>query len=652
LRDASGNTIAWPAQAAVVLEAVRTVQPAPQAAATPATNGAATPQLASPETSPRPNATHDAGPTFGTAAPLGSSAPPEINLSLGTGPRPRGGAGSGPSLGDGQAAEERPPRSEEVTEPTAAEVDDSAVAHADPAPRELVGALSANAAPAPSRLPRARFLRQATADIDPPNHSGAQRGTGAEPDNERAEAPARRAHATGHAATPIPSTTPRPRSDQPANERVVDAPQVRANEVAGNGEIALRTRLGEAGADRGPRSAATDPRSRMDSMGKITSVRAIAVGIPLTSATRMATRLITQREFVLVKVSAEGTDEIGTGYSYAGTNGGALLANAVNQLLAPSLIGWDSTDIVGAYELLYRDTLLTGRRGAVLRAISAIDIALWDLLGRHLGVPLAVLLGGSARPVGAYASGGYYHVEEGYYRGLDGPWDRDVAREIKSNTAAGFSDHKIKVGGLSVADDARRVRAAIGALGEGGRLALDANNAYRTPAEALVAIRAFERAAGDTGLWWIEEPLSPDDPEGHAELARVVETPIATGEIAQTRHEFRQLLNEHAADILQPDAGVIGGVTEWIRVARAAEVQGIPVAPHWHANLHVHLAAASPNCFTIEHFALQKDIYNFERLLTPESRLVPADGFITVPDRPGLGIEFDPGALRRFALEP
>jgi L-alanine-DL-glutamate epimerase-like enolase superfamily enzyme len=185
----------------------------------------------------------------------------------------------------------------------------------------------------------------------------------------------------------------------------------------------------------------------------------------------------------------------------------------------------------------------------------------------------------------------------------------------------------------------------------GGRLALDANNAYRTVKETLRAMRMFQDAAGPTELWWIEEPLAPDDIAGHAELARRLETPVATGEIAQTRWEFRELIERQAADILQPDAGVLGGVSEWMRTARTAESFGIPVAPHWHANLHVHLAAAAPNCVAVEHFALEKDIYNFETLVTPETRVQVRDGQLIVPGRPGLGIEFDPAQVQKFTVD-
>jgi len=374
----------------------------------------------------------------------------------------------------------------------------------------------------------------------------------------------------------------------------------------------------------------------------VARVWAQAASVPVAKATRMSTRVLDRRDYLLVHVEADD-GQAGLGYAYVGTAGGAAAVRAVEDLLAPMLSKADENDIAALWEQMYQETLLTGRRGIVVRALAAVDVALWDLAAKRRGVPLGVLLGGTRKPLPAYASGGYYRPDEG-------PWVDAVRREIEGNRADGFTDHKIKVGGLPVLEDAERVAAAVDAVGPDGRLALDCNNAYPTAAEARRAIRAFEGAAGRQGLWWVEEPLSPEDIDGHARLVDSVDTPIATGEVHQTRYEFRQLLERRAADILQPDAGVLGGVTEWMRVAHAAETFSVPVAPHWHANLHVHLAAATPGCLTIEFFALEKDIFNFERLVREDTRLASEDGHVVVPDRPGLGIELDQDALAQFAV--
>jgi L-alanine-DL-glutamate epimerase-like enolase superfamily enzyme len=372
-------------------------------------------------------------------------------------------------------------------------------------------------------------------------------------------------------------------------------------------------------------------------------LEARALRLPVERPTRISTRTLDNRDYVIVSARRSDGDAVGIGYAYAGTTGGRMLAEIVNELLAPVVVGRDGGDIVGAWERMYQETLLVGRRGGVLRAMSAVDIALWDLAAKRVALPLAVLLGGRTGAVPAYASGGYYRPD-------DGSWTSAVTEEIRANREAGFRDHKIKVGGLPVREDAERVAAAVEAVGPGGRLAVDANNAYRSPMEALTALRAFERAAGDLGLWWFEEPLQADDLAGHAALREKASTPIATGEIAQTRWEFRDMLRLGAADLLQPDAGVLGGVTEYMRIVRAAEVFAVPVVPHWHANLHGHLAAASTACPAVEHFVLEKDIYNFERIITPETRMVVQDGAVLVSELPGLGIELDEAAVDKFAV--
>jgi L-alanine-DL-glutamate epimerase-like enolase superfamily enzyme len=377
-------------------------------------------------------------------------------------------------------------------------------------------------------------------------------------------------------------------------------------------------------------------------MTTIAAVRARALEIPIATPTRISTRVLGSRHFLLVEVE-DSDGGSGFGYSYTGTSGGRAARLIVEEMLTPVVLGAESGDIYGCYERCYAETMLAGRAGLVQRSLSALDMALWDLAAKRAGCALATLLGGTPRRLAAYASGGYYR---------SGPlgFSDAVRAEIEQNEAAGFADHKIKIGGLAPEEDAKRVRAAVSAIREGGRLALDANNAYRNAAEALRAIRMLEDAAGERGLWWVEEPLSPDDIPGHAELAATLETPIATGEIHSNRHEFRALIESGAADILQPDVGVIGGVGEWLRVARTAESFNLPVAPHWHANVHVQLAAATPNCMVIEHFDLAKDIYNFERVVRPEHRVEVREGGVVCPDRPGLGFELDEAAVRSFEI--
>jgi len=367
---------------------------------------------------------------------------------------------------------------------------------------------------------------------------------------------------------------------------------------------------------------------------KITDVRSVLVQIPLERPLRIATREVRGRQFLLTFVETDDKKQ-GIGYTYVGTVGGTMVRAAVDDVLKPLLVGNDANLIERHWFSMYREGLLVGRRGALLQAISTVDIALWDLAAKLAGVPLYRLLGGYQVEIPAYASGGYYR--EG--KGMD-----DLVREMGRYVQAGFTSIKMKVGRLSIEEDAARVKAVRSAVGSNIRLAIDANNAYKSVSEAIRAARAFE----PYDIWWFEEPLAPDNIPGLAEVAAAVSMPLAIGEIHATRWDFRDLITTRAARILQPDAGILGGVSEWMKVAHAAATFDIPVAPHWHADMHIHLAGAVPNALAVEYLFLEEDIYNFERILL--ERLRPVGGSIRIPDRPGLGLVLDHPAIDRFTV--
>jgi L-alanine-DL-glutamate epimerase-like enolase superfamily enzyme len=371
-----------------------------------------------------------------------------------------------------------------------------------------------------------------------------------------------------------------------------------------------------------------------DAIPTVRAVSAIPIAVPLAVPTRIATREVLAREYVVVVVSTDD-GAVGVGYTYTGTTGARLVAGLIDDYFSPRVVGQPALGPERFWTALYQEVLLIGRRGLVLRALSALDVALWDLLGQVTGRPLYQLLGGHRDAVPAYASGGYYRPGDAL---------QNVERELGRYRDLGFTDFKIKVGGAPFELDVDRVRVARETVGPRARLALDANNAWTMPSDALRFARAVERYEP----WWLEEPLPPDDIEGHALVAAALDWPVATGEIHSSRWDFRQLIERRAADILQPDAGVLGGVGEWMRVAHAAATFDLPVAPHWHADLHAHLAAAVPNALTVEYFLLEEDIYNLERVFA--ERLRPKDGMIPLPQRPGLGIVVDPAALDRYRI--
>ena len=367
----------------------------------------------------------------------------------------------------------------------------------------------------------------------------------------------------------------------------------------------------------------------------VTSVDATTCVLPLDRGIAMATRALGERHYTLVRLRTDTGTE-GIGFCYGGTRGGALATLAVRELLRDSVLGRDPHQVEAIWEAMFREALLQGRRGAVLRAISAIDQALWDVVSREAALPLHQYLGGyRTEIVPAYASGGYY---------ADGKTPDDLADEVRGYLDMGFDAVKIKVGGVSIKEDATRIAAAREAVGPDVQLFLDANNAWRDASSAIRAVRYWE----EWSPGWIEEPLMPDDVQGHAAVAAAVATPVATGEIHATRWDFLNLVERRAAAILQPDAGVCGGITEWRRIAALAAAHDIVVAPHWLADLHVHLVASTPGSVWVEYFP-DFSVLNLGRLFSTAPEVVP--GGLALPQGPGLGIDLDEGAVSRYSID-
>jgi len=367
---------------------------------------------------------------------------------------------------------------------------------------------------------------------------------------------------------------------------------------------------------------------------KIVAIRSAVVAVPLTRPISWATATVTEREYVLVwAIGEDGSFGLGYGLGSRYPGGARIFHDIIQEQLAPVVVGVDSWMTEAIWAELYQRTLLLGRRGAGLRAMSVLDIALWDLNAKSARVPLYRLLGGFRREIPVYASGGYYGSDEAL---------KDLESEIAAYLARGFDAVKIKVGGPSLATDVARVRLVREMIGPEGRLALDANNAWSSLIDALRAAERF--AAYDP--WWLEEPFLPDAAANFAELAKRTPIPLATGELESTRWPFRQFLDERSVQIIQADATVCGGVTEWRRIAQMAAGFDVPVAPHWAPDIHAHLLAASPNGLALEYFTPDRDIVNFDRLVaTP---IAPVRGWLSLSDRPGHGLELDAEAVERY----
>jgi L-alanine-DL-glutamate epimerase-like enolase superfamily enzyme len=369
-------------------------------------------------------------------------------------------------------------------------------------------------------------------------------------------------------------------------------------------------------------------------MAKIAKVAALTARIPLDKVTSFARRTVHERFYTLVRVETDD-GRYGIGFCYVGNAGGEIVSNAVRELFAPMLIGEDPHRTEGLWAEMYQQALLQGRAGSVMRAISAIDIALWDRNARAAGLPLASYLGAAAKgTVPAYASGGYY---------LEGKTPALLGEECRLRVEQGFKAVKIKVGRLGFAEEEARIRAAREAIGPDILLMLDANNAWTDVPTALAYCRRYE----PYDPYWIEEPFGPDEIDSHARLAELTPITVATGEIEVGRWRFKELLDKRACEILQTDAAVCGGITEFRRIAAIASGYGVTMCPHWLHDLHVHLVAATPNATFVEFFP-DDQVLNFRRLVDRQLEL--KDGALVVPDRPGLGFDFDAAALKKYGL--
>lgn len=371
-------------------------------------------------------------------------------------------------------------------------------------------------------------------------------------------------------------------------------------------------------------------------MTKITSIRSCTVRVPLDTATAFSTRKVLARDYTLVEIATDD-GQTGVGFCYSGSTAGTLVTQAVRELLAPVVSGEDPHRVEGLWQQMYQEALLHGRTGAVMRAMSAVDIALWDRNARAAGLPLYKYLGAYAvDAVRAYASGGYY---------LEGKTPAMLGEELAGYVENGFKAVKMKVGRSDLREEEARVAAARSAIGSDILLMLDANNAWSDLVTALDYMRIYE----EYDPYWIEEPFSPDDIDNHARLAQRTHVAVATGEIEAGRWRFKELLDKGGAAILQTDAAVCGGITEFRRIAATAASFGVTLCPHWLHDLHVHLVASTPNATFVEYFP-DDQVLNFRRLI--DTQLQIKEGKAALPTGTGLGFNFIPEAVNEYAIEP
>jgi L-alanine-DL-glutamate epimerase-like enolase superfamily enzyme len=347
---------------------------------------------------------------------------------------------------------------------------------------------------------------------------------------------------------------------------------------------------------------------------KLSTAR-LPLAVPISDAKVFTGRQkpMTEVVFLFAEITTE-QGHSGIGFSYSKRAGGpAQYAHAKE--VAEGIIGEDPNDIGKIYTKLLWAGASVGRSGVATQALAAIDIALYDLKAKRAGLPLAKLLGSYRDSVQTYnTSGGF----------LNASLDEVKARATQS-IDDGIGGIKIKVGLPDSKEDLRRVAGIREHIGWDVPLMVDANQQW----DRATALR-MGRQLEEFNLIWIEEPLDAYDFEGHAHLASVLDTPIATGEMLASVAEHKGLIDASGCDIIQPDAPRVGGITQFLRLAALADERGLGLAPHFAMEIHLHLAAAYPREPWVEHFDWLDPLFN-ERLETKNGRML-------VPDRPGLGV--------------
>jgi len=380
---------------------------------------------------------------------------------------------------------------------------------------------------------------------------------------------------------------------------------------------------------------------------KIIDIKAYALQSPLDQRFAFSQGWVCKRSATLVEVI---TDDGLAGWGEAFNQGlepPQISATTIEHALRPLLIGSCPLDTEVLWHKMYHATRDYGRKGSVMAAISAVDIALWDIAGKAYGVPVYQLLGGAFRQrVQAYATG--------FYR-LSGPGEAArLGEEALAHWEAGFTAMKVKLG-FGIADDIHVMQVVRSALGDRAvTLMVDTNHAYGV-ADALRLGRTLE----SLNLSWYEEPVAPEDYAGYREIRSALKIPIAGGENEHSLYGFRELLGQRCVDIVQPDIGSAGGFTACRHIIALAHAHGVQVIPHvWGSAVSQAAALQLIAAIPVTHHALfaTEPIFEYDRSTHPMRTGLVAEplqqigGWIDVPEKPGLAVEIDRKAIEHYRV--
>jgi len=323
-----------------------------------------------------------------------------------------------------------------------------------------------------------------------------------------------------------------------------------------------------------------------------------------------------------------------TGWAYSSfgmiAGGPRVVQTMLEEELKPVVLGKDPAMVKRLRHDLWRATEYHGVQGVATFAMAAVDIAVWDILGKIAQQPVWKLLGGYRSSMPVYNMCGWYHEN-----------DSDLSQYKKAMAGAleeGFQAIKIKTGRYGLDDDIRRIKAAQEMCGKTRRIMVDANQGLNTN-EAIRRGRVYQ----DMGLFWYEEPLLPHEKDGYAQLCRALDIRIATGENEYTKYAFLDLLKRGAVDVVQPDNRRAGGVTEWMEIGAIADAYGVELASHGGGVTNLHMLLAMPNAIYMETGGIRGDSTTVEKL-----RMV--DGEVLPPERPGIGSELRADYVSKFKI--
>jgi len=357
---------------------------------------------------------------------------------------------------------------------------------------------------------------------------------------------------------------------------------------------------------------------------KITDVKTHWLRVPLTRPIADSTHELGSIGLILVSVHAG--DCSGMSYMLCFDYAPSLLKGIIDWELKKLLIGRNSAEIRCIYEDCLKSIEYVGQEGLARWGLSAVETALWDLLGHQLNAPVWLLQGVNRTQVPAYGSGGWVSYS-----------DEELADEVSSHVARGFMGVKIKIGRASEERDVERVRGVRRIIGPDKRLMIDANQGL-TLSRALRLVRRLEDCAID----WLEEPFPREDIESYCRLAAATEIPLAAGEREYGIEAFRRLMEKRAVAVVMPDLMRVRGVTGWRLVAALSEAYHLRFSPHFYKEYDVHLAACVPNLVGIEVFDWLDPLIKHP--------LEIRDGYAVAPERPGFGVEFSEEAIAEYEV--